>query len=483
MNPLIILLFISYYVTQYQLFSISTYGVSGVDFFLGIIYIFFLKKALFDGMEFRIAWKPYLTFFFILILASVLSGIYPVLSGEPAMNAQYFKSCIHFIFLLLFPVIMAFYPVKMITWTRVAQIWLILGIIINGYAVYQLFARIYDLPLAWIDYTNISIVSRDAEAIQDYRQLALKFEDFYRATSIFSEPSALAIFNLYMIVFIAVPYAQGRKMFFNSKALNVVLVVTTILGLFFAFSLTGLLGAFVLISLIVIMEFNRRVFKILAFVGAAVFVIIMADVIVEPYINISVRDLFFKRVTGIYSRTSGRGEDIEGESFFGRASNAGVSVSVALESPVTGVGIGNFGNITKDKAVGFSEFTFLNAFAETGILGGVSFVLYFAFLFFTTGRHLYRKKDFQALNQNDSRLSGMLFYIIIIQIIINFIAGNNFISHWCWLPLAMVHSILNTTELQLSPEHHKFRLVIIPAGKIFRRYLDNFRQAKGRNQL
>ncbi len=478
MNFLIVLLFISYYVTQYQLFSVSTYGVSGVDFFLLLIYILFFKHAFADSMEFRTAWKPHLVFFFVLMLASVLSGLYPVMSGNPVMNAQFFKSCVHFIFLLLFPALMVFYPVKPATWTAVVRIWLIIGIIINSYAVYQIFARAYDLPLAWIDYTNISIVSRNAELIEDYRQLALRFEDFYRATSIFSEPSALAVFNQYMLVFMAVPYAQNRKMFFESRILNVVMVITTILGMFFAFSLTGVLGAFVIISLIVFIEFNKRVLKILSFVGIALIFIVIADLIVEPYINISVRELFTKRISGIYSRSSGRGEDIDGESFFGRASNAGVSVSVAMVNPVTGVGIGNFGNITNDESVGFSEFTALNAFAETGMIGGVSYVLYFAFLFFTTGSYLYRKKKLSGLAESDQRLAGITFYIIIIQIIINFITGNNFISHWSWLPLAMIHSIINSTELLSGAPSYKFTILSIPAGKIFRSYIDGFRRNK-----
>jgi hypothetical protein len=479
MNFLIILLFIAYYTTQYQLFSISTYGFSGVDLFLLIIYILFLKEALLDNKEFKIKWKPHLTFFFIIIIASILSGFYPVISGNANFTGQYFKSCIHFIFLLFFPAMMSFYPVKMITWTRIVQIWLIIGIIINVFGVYQIFARAYDLPLAWIDYTNISIVSRDAEAIETYRQLALKFEDFYRATSIFSEPSALATFNLYLIVFIAAPYAQMKRMFFSSRIMNIILIVTTILGLFFTFSLTGLLGAFVIISLIIIIELNKRVIKIMSYVGAAFLIIILADVIVEPYINISVRDLFSDRISGIYGYSSGKSETIEGESFFGRASNASVSVSITQISPLTGVGIGNFGNTTQNKAVGFSEFSFLSAFAETGFLGGVSYCLYFLFLFFTTGRYLYRKKDYLILDSNESRLAGITFYLMIIQIIINFVTGNNFISFWSWLPLAMIHSIINTVELKASDSHHKISFISFRVNDIYRKYLSNTRHVKG----
>lgn len=438
-----------------------------------------MKEVFLDNKEFKIKWKPHLTFFFIIILAAILSGFYPVISGSANFTGQYLKSCIHFIFLLLFPAILSFYPVKMITWTRVIQIWMVLGIIINIFGVYQIFARAYDLPLAWIDYTNISIVSRDAEAIENYRQLALKFEGFYRATSIFSEPSALATFNLYMIVFIAAPYAQMKRMFFRSKIMNILIVLTTILGLFFTFSLTGLLGAFVIISLIIIIEINKRVIKIITFVGAAFLIIVMADLIIEPYINISVRDLFSDRISGIYGYSSGKGDAIEGESFFGRASNATVSVSITQINPLTGVGIGNFGNSLNNKEVGFSEFSFLSAFAETGFLGGVSYCLYFLFLFFTTGRYLFRKKDYLILDSNESRLAGITFYLIIIQIIINFITGNNFISFWCWLPIAMIHSIINKVELKTSPSHNKFSFLSVRVGDIFSNYLSNARQVKG----
>jgi hypothetical protein len=105
--------------------------------------------------------------------------------------------------------------------------------------------------------------------------------------------------------------------------------------------------------------------------------------------------------------------------------------------------------------------------------------LYFLFLFFTTGRYLYRKKDYLNLDSTESRLAGITFYLMIIQIIINFVTGNNFISFWSWLPLAMIHSIINTVELKVSDSNHKISFISIRVGDIYRKYLSNARPPKG----
>jgi len=53
---------------------------------------------------------------------------------------------------------------------------LIVAFFVNIFGIYQIFARLYDWPLAWIEITNVSFEQRGMRQVQgETQQLALKF--------------------------------------------------------------------------------------------------------------------------------------------------------------------------------------------------------------------------------------------------------------------------------------------------------------------
>ena len=55
---------------------------------------------------------------------------------------------------------------------------------------------------------------------------------------------------------------------------------------------------------------------------------------------------------------------------------------------------------------------------------------------------LLRKKIPERLNEDLRRWSGIIFYLIIYQFLINFISGNNLVSYSLWLFIGLIFSII-----------------------------------------
>ncbi|MGA2298814.1 MAG: hypothetical protein ABSG15_14810, partial [FCB group bacterium] len=259
MNALVILIFASSLLYTFQVFSIGSYGVTTLDVLLGILILVFIKKIVWDGEKLKAGLHLGLFFYFGLFIAALLSGITPLQNGSMMMILQYFKSTIHFIFFGFFVFICAFYPFKEGLWTKVIKTFLIISIFINLFGIYQIVARAYDLPLAWLPITNISYVAKSDTDVSSINQLSLQFGNFFRATSIFSEPSTLAIFTSMNLIFIIVPFVQNLKPFLKSKNLNIAVFITNIAGLFLTFSLTGYIILALVIIGIIVLERTKRI--------------------------------------------------------------------------------------------------------------------------------------------------------------------------------------------------------------------------------
>ncbi|MFA6571041.1 MAG: hypothetical protein WCT77_07365, partial [Bacteroidota bacterium] len=319
MHFAVIFIFISYFTYNYQLFGIGTYGVTLVDISIGLIILIYLKRVLWNGDKLKIWKNPAFLFFVGLLCAIIISGITPWMDGNQKMIIQYIKTALHFIFMGFVVFIAMSYPIKTRIWTQVIQMLLIISIFINLFGVYQIIARAYNLPFAWIPITNVSFTSRGLTDISEVGQLSLNFGSFFRATSIFSEPSALAGFNLIIIIFVLIPWVQKQNSFFKSKALNITIFVIAIIGLFLAFSLTGYFGFAILIITILVFEKSKRIFSLIKILSLMLVLLVIVDSIVYYYSDESVFRLIEQRVGFIFSSKGSNKESILGESYVGRS--------------------------------------------------------------------------------------------------------------------------------------------------------------------
>ncbi len=279
---------------------------------------------------------------------------------------------------------------------------------------------------------------RNSIQADSYQQLSLQFQNFYRATSFFSEPSALATFNIFTILFYTIPFVQNRKQFINSKLLLVLIVIFSIVGLFLTFSLTGLMCIVAIIITIILIE-KKKIIKNLVFVILISSVlVIITDFVVEDYSGVSVVKLFSNRITSIIGGGSKGSRYIVGESYSTRAEYVSEGILLWQKSPITGIGIGTHQFQPEAKYV-FGGYTGTVALTETGILG---FFFLSAMLFFVFKDSFKIKKSIEIEDDSDAvALEGITIYIIIVLFLVNYFSANQFVGAQFWVILGMVFAI------------------------------------------
>ncbi len=442
---LFILAFFSYFTNSWQLFSFMGYGVPSIDIALLAIYTYILKEIFWEGKKLRVRMNYPIIFYFIFIAACLMSGIAVLFSNNPDMMTQYMKTTIHFLFLAFIAVVSFTYKIDSSVWTRVIKAWLIASIFINVFGVYQIVARAFDLPFAWLEYNNVNMMGRgNIASIDEVSQLSLKFKDFYRATSILPEPSALAAFNVLIQAFIIVPFMQRSKPFFESKFMIGLIFICSLVALFLTFSLTGALGLAMVLTSVFIFEKRIKLKAVLSIFAISTVLIIITDSIVESYSNISVLELFGNRISGIVDEREGRRGGMSGESFGTRVESAEQSLGIWYRHPVLGIGMG-LTDFDKEAHIGFADFGILSALSETGIIGGLSFFAMFIAIFYKSHKMMkYRLNN--KLSEDEDRLFGLSFYIMLQLFLINFIVSNNIVNMALWIPITIVFSTIDKYE-------------------------------------
>ena len=460
---LLILIFISYYINVFQVFSIGTYGVIVSDLFVLAYFLVFLKRVIWNGDSLKIVRNPAMYLYIAFIASIFLSAMNPLIGGNSHELQQFFKSFAHLIFIALFALILAVYPENRKTWENVIKAWLIMSLLINIFGIYQIAARAWDLPLAWLDTTNVSFATRGLVDVNEITQLSLKFEDFYRATSIFSEPSALASYNVIIFIFLLVPIIQGKKPFLKSKFLNILVFSAALVAIFLTFSLTGAVGLSMIIGGMFLIQRNKKLLRIIYVGMIAIVLIVASDSVVEKNMGISVVNLFSERIGGIVKGGGG----MSGESFTTRMESGSITVDIWKKRPVTGVGIG-LTSYYSDGKIKFSDMGVLAAFAELGIIGGSVFILLHIFLFVLSIREiLIQRKIPGVADPDDERLFGIVYYFMFTMLLINFISGNNLASSFFYIPIGMLLAILNLNMQARGSKVYELKLFKMPLKDYF----------------
>ncbi len=477
MQILTVIIFIAFFGKSYQIFGIGNYGVTALDIFTLIFFIVTAKKVIWDGVSLEIPKNHFAFFFLCFIIAVLLSGITPLFWTGEGYIVQYLKSAAHLYFLCLFTFICLSYPLKPEVWRNVIRTWIILSIAINLFAIYQIIARALDWPLAWLNYSNISLLGRgELSNTEDVVQLSLKYSNFYRATSFFTEPSTLAIYNLYIITFLLIPFLQKERPFLKSKPFNIFCFVLSIGTLFLTFSISGFIGISLIAGSVLLFEKRKNIGTILIAAASSVILILVFDGFVNYYAGISVVGLFEKRISGIISIT-GKKKFVEGESFSGRIKNANESIAVWEEYPVFGKGLG-LTYKSKKSEISYSDFTVLAVLAELGVVGLAAFVALFVSLLIIASNFIRFPMLIRGDDPEKQRLLGLVYYILVIQIVINFLVGNQLISEGLWYPLGMAFSIVAMYFKKNGDGFFVIKLRPVPLKAAFTRRAANYLKAE-----
>lgn len=470
MNFLLVILAITVNFEIYQWFNVGSAGVTTNDFITILMTILFLKITLWDGVELKLAKNPAILFYLLFLTATFISGLYPLLSGENVMIMQYFKTMLHFHFTFLIAAVLILYKFENDTWNRFIKVWLILSIGINVFGVYQIIARAFDLPFAWINLTNASFFSRNQNDVDEFTQLSLRFEGFFRATSFFSEPSALGAYNALTLVFAIIPKFKGFKPFLKSNTLNNVVILLCIIGLLLAFSLTGATVVAVILFTILVNEKLNVFFRVIKVLPFIIIFIIAANMVVENYAGISILELFGKRFGTLGSLLTGGGgysHGIEGESVNMRGENFTALFKIWQSSPYIGVGLGLTYLSPFADGWSFSDTSIMAVLAELGLVGTIPYIGCFISMYFLGFRISNKKSIFKSLDENSQRLLSLIIYLMGFMTVTNFISGNNFSNISSALFIGLIISLINNYYIDYAKKYYILRFVDRPLRERF----------------
>lgn len=435
------LLLLSNLTATYFLFSVSTYGISMVDIISIVIVLYALYATVWKGEPIALPPFPIISWFLGMTLAVVLSSAIPILSSNGEMQVQWIKTTLHYIYVLVigFAIVASNFSVNDIY--KAYRVHIFLSLLVSAFGIYQLFARAFNLPFAWITMSTNTNLARGMD-FKEWGQLSLNYGAFFRATSIFSEPSSFAGYTAQILSLLFVSLSYKFRAFIGSKILWWSIVVVNIVGLLLAFSLTGLLLSFVLLLTYLLYHRKFSLRGIVIFGLVLPFLLVVADNIILFYTETSVLELFVQRVGGIYSIFfGGTTQTTGGESFFGRLETMIRGFWIWVEYPITGFGLGCVYLFDRVNQITYIDSTFFTVLAEMGVIGMFFFIgLYavmFRYLFFTM------RSQFQsvALSPESQSLLAIIPYLFIAQVAILF-TTSFFVTFWIYQTFGLIVSVI-----------------------------------------
>ncbi|MEN6296037.1 MAG: O-antigen ligase family protein [Chloroherpetonaceae bacterium] len=433
---LIIALWLTNLAGLFQVFEVAGYGVTFSDLIMGGIIIYVIFQILIQKKQFKFQKGLLANLLYLSLLAALVSGIGLIFWGGSVQINQFAKSFIHYTFLILFTFLFLIAEIDDNTFFNTIRIVLIVAFFINIFGIYQIFARLYDLPFAWIEITNVSFEQRGMKEAQgETQQLALQFGNFYRATSIFSEPSALAYYNIFNLIYIVVPFLKGSKPFIKNPILNLMVFISVVLGLLAPFSLSGLSALILFLVSLIILE-KIKVSKFIIPLVLLITVVVIFDIYFQNVTHTSIVQLFYERVSGLLSTKAGV-DPLWGESTPGRLASLKNAFELFLTSPIVGIGMGNtyYHPLSHIRFVDSSIFAVL---AEMGIFGLIVFLA----LLFTIAKITLLLHKREIINNVHSYQLNTVQSLVVYTWIMNIYAASVLASiHGnaaLWMPMVMV---------------------------------------------
>jgi hypothetical protein len=422
----------------FQVLAIGTFGMSPLELCYTVFFLYlpFHLYALGRPVRFPVNLENVALVGF--IVCTLISSVYVLFLGETRNNQQFIKTALHFFFVVVIMFVHGHLRITPAFVNSILRFYLSFCVLLSLYAVYQVPARIMDLPLAWMPVTNVSF--HDSEEYSSVgSQLALKFENFYRATSVYSEPSSLGYASAMQIVLVLVPILRKSKHFLKTKWAVSLSLVTSVIALFLAFSMTGVLVMFTCLAVVILLYPKRVVPRLLPIVGITAACILVADVLAMTIVDISVLDMFRGRigsyVTGAAFSDVGQGTII-GESATQRYDDIRVAYEVWKDSPVTGYGFGCFRHHVYGRLHNstFPSNTYATVLVDTGLLGLLSYVFMLGcFVMVTFSLERRWTKAGMAGHYPDADSVVAIAPVYLVGMLVVNMSGNTVVNHASWL--------------------------------------------------
>ncbi len=430
------------FLAPFELFSLGTKGYEVGDLGITVFLLYSFKRLIWNGDRLRYLHLPMLVILVLLLITCLLSGIAPISSSNYFYLIQYVKSSLHFVYLVLFTIISVGIILPLDKVLLIVRTFIISSLVVNLFAIYQTPARAFDWPFANLEIKNSSLNYRNAMRTEDQQQLSLSFEGFFRATSFFSEPSALASFDMMVLCFLITPYMLQNIRIINNKFLFYLILYSTFIGLFLTFSLTAVFQLVVFIALLLLVSKGKKILQVASFAFTILVLIVITDSYVESYADISVLSLYKQRIFSVLHLGGPSVEEISGESFGERSSFIKGAIQIWGKRPVWGTGIGclQFVKTPEGEVIVFSTSGFSEAFGVMGILGGLAFLALHIYMLLIAYRTYV---NFKNLNDKDINCIQTIVPFFSALLFASSISGNTVIDTFHYAKIALFQFMIN----------------------------------------
>lgn len=254
---------------------------------------------------------------------------------------------------------------RQLPWLR--RLILVLGGSVLLFGLYQLAARVLELPFAFLPITNLQLGADDGFQ-RGYSHALLAGGGVTRASSLFAEPSDMGRFMLWIIAF-GYPCRE--------RWLHELLLTVGITGILVSQSMSGLIGLGVL--LLVIVPLQRDLGRLL-FVGLLCVAVLAIALYLFPEIGETVGQ---RAASMLLDR-----EDHLLQS--GRFRDQYDNLQLFAEAPLLGHGLASVATVAADNIIGNS---FALLLIERGLIGTALFLLPFLWYLFRLGPNLGARRE------------------------------------------------------------------------------------------
>ena len=367
----------------------------------------------------------------VLMLCATLAAFSIVRDGASSIDKPV-RTLAHLAFLIGMMVVWASMKRPPHALLQLFRTWIWLAFALCLFGVYQIFARLYHLPFAWLELTNVTL-------LQWYRgdetqQLSLRFGNYFRATSVFSEPSTLGLFCAQAILMLGTATAAHHgDVYVRSGFMRAVIGITLMVTLFLTYSMGALLTASTLFVMMTLsLERARRLIVLRnALAGIAIFVVVDLSLL-QPIFGLSITQLTAARVQGIIAaRSSGDYRDyVVGDSFATRLRSLREGERIWEQYPIIGAGLGRYAELSTYTA--YNDTLYFRVLAELGLLGLIAVV---GFLW-SVSVHLFRATRRLAIGSDEWIVVRTMAYTVVIQFVIGW-ASDLLHAELFWIEMGM----------------------------------------------
>jgi len=451
---LFLLLYLLLISLPFDIFPILSLGARGVKpiWFTGFFFVIVFLLHVFSGEQ--TIRKNTIGNFILAFNIIALFSLINLVNGSKAQLMDFFTLWFR---LPLFTLI--FFAITSLNLTdiqikKVLRFWIGIAFVLSIYAIYQVFARMFELPFAYISILNPSLRPHEFAVTRGGA-----FGSFIRPSSVFAEPSFFGNYLVSPLLLMGILWLYRKDIgnfLFQSTIANSIVFTTIVAG----FLLTFAMGTYITLTLTILVAFfNKKLSKkILRFAVIILILLVIIGFALEPFLDVNFMEIVaIRALAHILEIANPIDFDLQSpyakNSVSIRLERAGTAFAVWLENPITGVGLNNFGYYYPSGVARRIHSGFIQSLVEMGIFGLLGFLAIFVITLTTIRRHIHR-----IAANNPAKIILTAFYCIIWAKLFGLLMSQGWANEGFWIDLSVAVLVLYWSESSEKRKGGEYRL-------------------------